>query len=49
VALQLRKHGIRHVRPLLGGNYERKRLGFPLVEITVVDEEEQALGAKESS
>jgi len=34
VALQLRKHGIRHVRPLLGGFYEWKKLGFPLVEIT---------------
>jgi 3-mercaptopyruvate sulfurtransferase SseA len=30
VALQLRKHGIRPVRPLLGGFYEWKRLGFPL-------------------
>jgi 3-mercaptopyruvate sulfurtransferase SseA len=34
VALQLRKLGIRHVRPLLGGFYEWKQLGFPLVEIT---------------
>jgi hypothetical protein len=34
VALQLRKHGIRHVRPLLGGFYEWKKLGFPLVEIS---------------
>jgi 3-mercaptopyruvate sulfurtransferase SseA len=33
VALQLRKFGIRHVRPLLGGFYEWKELGFPLVEI----------------
>jgi len=33
VALQLRKHGIRHVRPLLGGFHEWKRLGFPLVDI----------------
>jgi 3-mercaptopyruvate sulfurtransferase SseA len=33
VALQLRKLGIRHVRPLLGGFYEWKELGFPLVEI----------------
>jgi len=33
VALQLRKHGIRHVRPLLGGFHEWKKLGFPLVEI----------------
>jgi 3-mercaptopyruvate sulfurtransferase SseA len=33
VALQLRKHGIRQVRPLLGGFHEWKRLGFPLVEI----------------
>jgi 3-mercaptopyruvate sulfurtransferase SseA len=33
VALQLRKLGIHHVRPLLGGFYEWKELGFPLVEI----------------
>jgi len=33
VALLLRKHGIRHVRPLLGGFHEWKRLGFPMVEI----------------
>jgi len=33
VALQLRKHGIRRVRPLLGGFHEWKKLGFPLVEI----------------
>jgi 3-mercaptopyruvate sulfurtransferase SseA len=30
VALQLRKVGIRPVRPLLGGFYEWKNLGFPL-------------------
>jgi len=33
VALQLRKFGIRNVRPLLGGFHEWKKLGFPLVEI----------------
>ncbi len=33
MALQLRKHGIRHVRPLLGGFHEWKKLGFPLVEL----------------
>jgi 3-mercaptopyruvate sulfurtransferase SseA len=33
VALQLRKLGIRRVRPLLGGFHEWKRLGFPLVDI----------------
>jgi 3-mercaptopyruvate sulfurtransferase SseA len=33
VALKLRKHGIRHVRPLLGGFHEWKKLGFPLVDI----------------
>jgi 3-mercaptopyruvate sulfurtransferase SseA len=33
VALQLRKHGIRRVRPLLGGFHEWKKLGFPLVDI----------------
>jgi len=37
VALQLRKIGIRRVRPLLGGFHEWKKLGFPLVEITLVD------------
>jgi 3-mercaptopyruvate sulfurtransferase SseA len=31
VALQLRKHGIRRVRPLLGGYHEWKKLGYPLV------------------
>jgi hypothetical protein len=34
VALQLRKHGIRHVRPLLGGFHEWKELDFPMVNIT---------------
>jgi 3-mercaptopyruvate sulfurtransferase SseA len=38
VALQLRKHGIRHVRPLLGGFHEWKSLGFPLVDIPEPDE-----------
>jgi 3-mercaptopyruvate sulfurtransferase SseA len=33
VALQLRKHGIRRVRPLLGGFHEWKKLGFPLEDI----------------
>jgi len=33
VALQLRKFGIRHVRPLLGGFHEWKDLGFPLIDI----------------
>jgi 3-mercaptopyruvate sulfurtransferase SseA len=33
VALQLRKHGIRRVRPLLGGFHEWKKLGFPLADI----------------
>jgi hypothetical protein len=32
VALQLRKHGIHPVRPLLGGFYEWKNLGFPLTD-----------------
>jgi 3-mercaptopyruvate sulfurtransferase SseA len=35
VALQLRKHGIRRVRPLLGGFYEWKSLGYPMVETVV--------------
>jgi hypothetical protein len=34
VALKLRKHGIRHVRPLLGGFHEWKKLGFPMVDIS---------------
>ncbi|HLI62371.1 MAG TPA: hypothetical protein VKV05_03145 [Terriglobales bacterium] len=33
MALQLRKLGIRRVRPLLGGFHEWKRLGLPLVDI----------------
>ena len=33
MALQLRKHGIRRVRPLLGGFYEWKHLGYPLVDV----------------
>ena len=37
MALQLRKIGIRRVRPLLGGFHEWKKLGFPLVEITVAE------------
>ncbi|HUI83125.1 MAG TPA: hypothetical protein VL240_02830 [Candidatus Binatia bacterium] len=37
MALQLRKHGIRRVRPLLGGFYEWKKLGFPLVEVSPPD------------
>ncbi|MGC2110186.1 MAG: hypothetical protein WA655_11765 [Candidatus Korobacteraceae bacterium] len=36
MALQLRKLGIRGVRPLLGGFYEWKKLGFPLVEVSEV-------------
>ncbi|MFI5117985.1 MAG: hypothetical protein ACHP8B_14945 [Terriglobales bacterium] len=39
MALQLRKHGIRPVRPLLGGFYEWKRLGFPLTGSPDGDEE----------
>jgi len=38
VALQLRKHGIRRVRPLLGGFHEWKRLGLPLVEVTTIED-----------
>jgi hypothetical protein len=37
VALQLRKLGIRRVRPLLGGFHEWKQLGFPMVEIASID------------
>jgi len=32
VALQLRRHGIRNVRPLLGGYHAWKDLGYPLEE-----------------
>jgi 3-mercaptopyruvate sulfurtransferase SseA len=34
VALLLRKHGIRGVRPLLGGFHEWKSLGYPLVDVS---------------
>jgi len=37
VALQLRRHGIRNVRPLLGGYQAWKELGYPL-EPVVTDE-----------
>ena len=37
MALKLRKVGIRHVRPLLGGFYEWKKLGYPMVETEVRD------------
>ncbi len=30
MALQLRKHGIKGVRPLLGGYHAWKELGYPL-------------------
>jgi rhodanese-related sulfurtransferase len=33
VALQLRKHGFRRVRPLLGGFYAWKKLGYPLIDV----------------
>jgi 3-mercaptopyruvate sulfurtransferase SseA len=33
VALQLRRHGIRKVRPLLGGYYAWKELGYSLEEV----------------
>jgi 3-mercaptopyruvate sulfurtransferase SseA len=39
VALQLRKLGIRGVRPLLGGFHEWKALGFPLVAVTPGEEQ----------
>jgi 3-mercaptopyruvate sulfurtransferase SseA len=47
VALQLRKHGIRPVRPLLGGFYEWKRLGFPLTG--ALDGDEEAIRNADSS
>jgi 3-mercaptopyruvate sulfurtransferase SseA len=46
VALQLRKHGIRRVRPLLGGFHEWKRLGFPLIDIPAPDNPFQAPGTR---
>jgi 3-mercaptopyruvate sulfurtransferase SseA len=45
VALQLRRHGIRHVRPLLGGYYEWKELGYPLKDVLAEEDSGQALGA----
>jgi 3-mercaptopyruvate sulfurtransferase SseA len=37
VALQLRRYGIRNVRPLLGGFYAWKDSGFPLVEVQAAE------------
>jgi len=45
VALQLRRHGIRHVRPLLGGYYAWKELGYPLQSVVTDIEPGQQLGA----
>jgi 3-mercaptopyruvate sulfurtransferase SseA len=45
VALQLRRHGIRRVRPLLGGYYEWKELGYPLQDVLAEDDSGQALDA----
>jgi len=45
VALQLRRHGIRHVRPLLGGYYAWKELGYPLESVVAETEPGQPLGA----
>jgi 3-mercaptopyruvate sulfurtransferase SseA len=39
VALQLRKHGIVGVRPLLGGFYEWKKLGYPLMDVAGLETE----------
>ncbi|HZM09768.1 MAG TPA: hypothetical protein VFC15_06100 [Candidatus Limnocylindrales bacterium] len=33
MALQLRRHGIRNVRPLLGGYHAWKDLGYPVEEV----------------
>jgi len=35
VALQLRRHGIRNVRPLLGGYHAWKELGYRLDDVLV--------------
>jgi 3-mercaptopyruvate sulfurtransferase SseA len=37
VALQLRRLGIRNVRPLLGGYYAWRDLGYPLIEVLPED------------
>jgi 3-mercaptopyruvate sulfurtransferase SseA len=46
VALQLRKLGIRRVRPLLGGFHEWKQLGFPMVEIAPPESENTRIAAE---
>jgi 3-mercaptopyruvate sulfurtransferase SseA len=45
VALQLRRHGIRHVRPLLGGYYAWKERGYPLQQVEADAETSPELGA----
>jgi rhodanese-related sulfurtransferase len=36
VALILRRRGIENVRPLAGGYHAWRRLGYPLIDLTVV-------------
>jgi 3-mercaptopyruvate sulfurtransferase SseA len=38
VALQLRRHGIKNVRPLLGGYHAWKDLGYPLEQVSAETE-----------
>jgi len=45
VALQLRRHGIRGVRPLLGGYYAWKELGYPVEEVVPEEDSGEQLGA----
>jgi len=45
VALQLRRYGIRNVRPLLGGYYEWKELGYPLAEVVTDEATGEEFGA----
>jgi 3-mercaptopyruvate sulfurtransferase SseA len=45
VALQLRRHGIRRVRPLLGGYYAWKELGYAIEEVLAQDDAGQELNA----
>jgi 3-mercaptopyruvate sulfurtransferase SseA len=45
VALQLRKHGIKTVRPLLGGYQAWKDLGYPLQTVEMDEETAESQSA----
>jgi len=50
VALQLRRHGIRNVRPLLGGYHAWKDLGYPVEEVPAgsdTDTSDETLAAED--